>query len=168
MSPSMIAIHLGLDGELDFKKLELDGAYNILTTGRHAQEDAFRDPAKVAQPSANTSVDPETGIARPFHLAFYSPSLYNGSAKQTLVIHVSPVDAKAWIDLKLRDPAEYRREKVQCAGRFIRILERELIPDLSSHIRFMDVSHPPRRFADISDPQAAPASTCFQPFNSSV
>ena len=142
MSPSMIAIHLGLDGQLDFTKLQLDGAYNILTTGRSAQEEAFRDPNEIARPMVRTAIDPETGIAQPFNLAFYSPSLYNGSAKQTLVIHVSPVGAKAWIDLKLRDTAEYRREKVHCAEKYIRILERELIPDLSGHIRFMDVSTP--------------------------
>ena len=142
MSPSMIAIHLGLDGELDFKKFALDGAYNVLTTGRNAQEDAFRDPDAVAPPAATTMADPETGIAQPFHLAFYSPSLYNGSSKQTLIIHVSPVGAKAWIDLKMRDLAEYRRAKENCARKFIGILERELIPGLSSHIRFMDVATP--------------------------
>jgi len=142
MSPSMIAIHLGLDGELDFKKLALDGAYNVLTTGRQAQEEAFRDPDAIAQPTAKTPVDPETGIARSFHIAFYSPSLYNGSTKQTLVIHVSPVGAKAWIDLKLRDSAEYGRAKTTCAKKYIGMLERELIPNLSSHILFVDVSTP--------------------------
>lgn len=144
MSPSMIAVHLGLDDGIDLEVLGLDGAYNVLTTGRSAHEAAFEAWEK------GTAVCPEsTGpggsafdLPEAFHLAFYSPSLSNGDRAQTLVIHVAPVSGAPWIELRARDYDAYVRAKDAVAERYIRLLERHLIPGLSSHILLRDVATP--------------------------
>ncbi len=144
MSPSMIAVNLGLDGRLDLAALGLNGAYNVLTTGRAAQEAAFRAWDAGA---ANPPEDPKPGSAvhdlpESFHVAFYSPSLASGETAQTLVIHVAPVSGSPWVALRARNHEAYLRAKDAVATRYIGLLEKYLIPGLSSHIRYRDIATP--------------------------
>lgn len=134
MSPSMILIHAGVDDGLDLSSFDIDGAYHVLSTGREAHEWAYR---QWQQGEAQVSLDKES-----FHVAFYSPSLQTKAAKQTLVIHVAPVTAGYWIDLRRQDPEEYAAEKSRVAEEYISLLEKYVLPGLTSHIRFLDVATP--------------------------
>jgi len=144
MSQSMIAIHLGLDDEIDLREFGIDGAYNVLTTGRSAHEAAFR---RWKKGEAVPPVDPKQGYPtgvppEEFHVTFYSPSLVSGDTAQTLVIHVSPVYGPPWIELRESDRDAYLRAKDAVAAQYIALIERYLIPGLSAHIRFRDISTP--------------------------
>lgn len=144
MSPSIIAINLGLDDDIDLASFGIDGAYNVLTTGRSAHEAAFR---LWAQGNAEPPVDPKPGVPvgippEEFHVAFYSPSLASGDPAQNLVIHVTPVYGPPWIELRTGNHAAYLRAKDAVAARYIALLERYVIPGLSAHIRFRDISTP--------------------------
>jgi all-trans-retinol 13,14-reductase len=163
MSSSMFAIHLGLDGGLDLRSLGLDGAYNVLTTGRSAHEAAFsaRGPGASARrgrgrgwPRVMRDMSADGGG---FHFAFFSPSIYNGSERQTLALHVSPVAAEPWISLRESSPEEYRSAKAAFAERYARILEERLVPGLSGHIRLIDVSTP----ATVARYLGSPTGSCY-------
>jgi phytoene dehydrogenase-like protein len=147
LSPSMLAINLGLDGNLDLKGMGLDGAYNLLTTGRPAHERAYSLWDKRLQ-------DRDTGS---FHFAFYSPSLYNGSDKQTLVIHATPVTAEPWMTLRDGDPEKYAAAKKEAADHYVALLEKWVIPDLSKHIVLTDVSTP----ATVGRFLGSPGGSCY-------
>ncbi|MFH1852526.1 MAG: FAD-dependent oxidoreductase, partial [Candidatus Neomarinimicrobiota bacterium] len=131
MSPSSIAIHLGLDGQLDLRGLGFDCGYNVLTTGRGAHEKMFR-----AWDNGELLLDDDC-----FHLAVISPCLKTGG-KQNLIIHVVPVAAAEWIDLQKNDPTAYRRKKTTTADFYIDKVQQYLIPGLRDHIRFTDVATP--------------------------
>ena len=134
MSPSMISIHIGLDDGIDLSAYDIGGAYCVLTSGDSAYEKAYLRCER-----GQTGEYPGGGS---FHIAFYSPSLQTGDRKQTIVIHVSPVSADYWIDLRNSDPAEYRKRKEAAADRYLRLLETSVIPGLCGHIRFLDVATP--------------------------
>lgn len=131
MSPSAIAIHLGLDDQIDLKKLGFDCGYNVLTTGRQSHEQKFDDW--------------ENGIHRTsdscFHFGVISSSALTGG-KPNLVIHVVPVFADKWIELRKTDYEKYIQEKQKVAGFYIQKVEEYMIPGLSHHIKFIDVSTP--------------------------
>jgi all-trans-retinol 13,14-reductase len=155
MSPSMLAIHLGLDGELDLEALGLDGAYNVLSAGRSAHEEAFRAWYRGRD---RTERGPE--LSPPgggFHFAFYSPSLNNGSPKQTLALHVTPACARPWISLSEAEPEKYLAAKEEVARNYARLLEKWLIPGLSGHISYTDVSTP----ATVGRYLGSPTGSCF-------
>ncbi len=131
MSPSAIAIHLGLDDKIDLKKLGFDCGYNVLTTGRESHEQKFDDW--------------ENGIHRTsdscFHFGVISSSALTGG-KPNLVIHVVPVFADKWIELRKTNYEKYLEEKQKAADFYIQKVEEYMIPGLRGHIKFIDVSTP--------------------------
>ncbi len=144
MSQSMISIHLGLDDDIDLGEFGIDGAYNVLTTGRSAHEAAF---LRWRKGEAAPPIDPQAGYPsggppEDFHVTFYSPSLASGDTAQTLVIRVSPVYGPPWVALRERDRDAYLRAKDAAAAQYIALIERYLIPGLAAHIRLRDISTP--------------------------
>jgi phytoene dehydrogenase-like protein len=131
MSPSAIAIHIGLDDAIDLTKLGFDCGYNVLTTGRQSHEQKFDDW--------------ENGIHRTsdscFHFGVISSSALTGG-KPNLVIHVVPVSAGKWIELRKTNYEKYLEEKQKAADFYIQKVEEYMIPGLRGHIKFIDVSTP--------------------------
>ncbi len=131
MSPSGFAIHLGLDDSLDLKELGFDCGYNVLTTGYQTHEKAFDLWEK------GESLMEEDA----FHLAVIAPSVMTGG-KNNLIIHVVPAPGEKWIRLRAADEKAYMEEKEGVATYFIRKVEQYMIPGLSEHIVFRDISTP--------------------------
>jgi phytoene dehydrogenase-like protein len=131
MSPSAIAIHLGLDDQIDLKKLGFDCGYNVLTTGHQSFEQKFDDW--------------ENGIYRTsdncFHFGVISSSTLT-AGKPNLVIHVVPVFAGKWIELRKTNYEKYMEEKQKIADFYIQKVEEYMIPGFSQHIKIIDVSTP--------------------------
>lgn len=144
MSPSMIEIHLGLDGDIDLRGMNLGGAYHVLTTGREALGNGFDrwDRGEAAIPSTSGTEPRRTEGYESFQLGFFSPSLGRGETEQTLVIREYPVSGQPWIELRERDREAYLRAKDAAAARCIGLLEKYVIPGLGAHIRLRDVSTP--------------------------
>lgn len=144
MSPSMLEIHLGLDGTVDLRALNLAGAYHVLTAGSEAYEEAFDawDRGEAALPESSGPESPRVDGSEPFHMGFFSPSLPKGETEQTLVVRVYPVSGSPWIELRERDREAYLRAKDAAAARCISLLEKYVIPGLNSHILLRDVSTP--------------------------
>ena len=130
MSPSGFSIHLGLDDEIDLQSLGFNCGYNVLTTPG-AFEKAFQ----------HWDNDELMMSDDCFHMAAICPSLMTGG-KQTLIMHVVPVHAQYWIDLYKSDKERYNVEKQQIANFYIQKLEQYMIPDLTKHIEFTDISTP--------------------------
>ena len=131
MSPSAIAIHIGLDDEIDLKKLGFDCGYNVLTTGHTSHEQKFDEWEKGIFTTSDKS----------FHFGVISPSVITGG-KPNLVIHVVPVFADKWIELRKTNYEKYLEKKQKVAGFYIQKVEEYMIPGLSNHIKFIDVSTP--------------------------
>jgi phytoene dehydrogenase-like protein len=131
MSPSAIAIHIGLDDEIDLKKLGFDCGYNVLTTGRQSHEQKFDDWENGIQRTSDSC----------FHFGVISSSAITGG-KPNLVIHIVPVIADNWIELRKTDYEKYLQEKQKFAGFFIKKVEEYMIHGLRDHIKFIDVSTP--------------------------
>lgn len=131
MSPSGFSIQLGLDDGVDLEKLGFNCGYNVLTSGSDAFEKMFNawDRGELIQ-SDNC-----------FHLAVICPSLMTGG-KPTLIIHVVPVHAHYWIKLKEESPEIYSAEKQKIAEFYIKKVEKYMIPNLTKHIVFTDISTP--------------------------
>ncbi len=131
MSPSSIAIHIGLDNEINISDYGVDGAYNVITTGRATHKELFN----LWEQNILLTNDEK------FHFALYSPSLVTGG-KQTLVIHVVPAPAEYWTELRKENYQKYLSEKQKVAEFYIEKVEKYLIPDLRKHITMIDVSTP--------------------------
>lgn len=131
MSPSGMAIHLGLDNEINLRDLGFDCGYNVLTTGQNSHEKMF-----------DSWYNNETLFSDEyFHLAVIAPYLQTGG-KPNLIIHVVPVASEKWISLRDNDYGKYEKFKNEVAEFYIRKVEKYMIPGLKSHIKFMDVSTP--------------------------
>ena len=122
----------------------LAGAYHVLTTGSEAYEEAFDawDRGEAALPDSSGPESSRVDGSEPFHMGFFSPSLPKGETEQTLVVRVYPVSGSPWIELRERDREAYLRAKDAAAARCISLLEKYVIPGLSSHILLRDVSTP--------------------------
>ncbi len=131
MSPSALAIHLGLDAGLDLEALGYDCGYNVLTTGHEAHEKMFQS---WEQGELLMSDDC-------FHLATISPAVQT-RGKANLIIHVVPVPIQGWTELRESDYDKYMAEKERIAAFYIKKVEEYMIPNLHKHITFMDVSSP--------------------------
>jgi all-trans-retinol 13,14-reductase len=131
MSPSAISIHLGLDDEIDLKKLGFDCGYNVLTTGRQSHEQKFDDWENGIHRTSETC----------FHFGVISSSALTGG-KSNLVIHVVPVFADKWIELRKTNYEKYLEQKQKVAGFYIQKVEEYMIPGLRDHIKLIDVSTP--------------------------
>ncbi len=131
MSPSSLAIHLGLDGQLDLSGAGFDCGYNVLTTGGDTHERMFQAWDKGELLLADDC----------FHLAVIAPCLKTGG-KQNLVIHVVPVAADEWIGLQKDDNPAYQRRKQEVADFFIDKVEAYMLPGLRQHIEFLDMATP--------------------------
>lgn len=131
MSPSGIAIHLGLDDGIDLKGMGFDCGYNVLTTGMKTHQLMFDEWEK-----GNLLMSDEH-----FHFGVISPSAMIGG-KQTLIIHIVPVSANYWIELRERNYEEYSNEKRRIADFYIGKTEEFLIPGLREHILMTDISTP--------------------------
>jgi phytoene dehydrogenase-like protein len=70
-----------------------------------------------------------------------SPSVCD-RRKNNLVIHVVPVPAASWIELRETDYKSYTRKKQQLADFYIQKVEKYMIPGLRNHILFTDISTP--------------------------
>ncbi|MBN1187567.1 MAG: NAD(P)/FAD-dependent oxidoreductase [Bacteroidales bacterium] len=131
MSASGFAIHLGLDDSLDLKAMGYDCGYNVLTTGHKAHEKMF-----------NAWENGELHLSNDcFHLAIISPSVQTGG-KPNLIVHVVPVFAQKWIELRNSNYEKYVIEKNRVAEFFINKVQEYMIPDLKKHIKFIDISTP--------------------------
>jgi len=144
MSPSAIAIHLGLDDSLDLKGMGFDCGYNVLTTGRESHERMFDE-----WENGNLLMSDQC-----FHFGVISPSSMTGG-KQTLIIHVVPVASEVWIRLKREDPEKYEAEKQRVADFYIDKTEKYMIPGLKKHILFTDISTPATYARYIGSPTGA-------------
>jgi len=131
MSPSGFAIHLGLSEELNLKALGFDCGYNVLTTGRHTHEQMFD-----AWEKGNLLLSDDA-----FHMAAIAPSVMTGG-RNNLIIHVVPVPADPWIPLRKENYSLYQEKKLEVADFYIRKVEEYMIPGLTQHILFTDVSTP--------------------------
>jgi all-trans-retinol 13,14-reductase len=144
MSPSGMAIHLGLDDAIDLKSMGFDCGYNVLTTGRESHEKMFD-----AWERGDLLMSDNC-----FHFGVISPSAMTGG-KQTLIIHVVPVASAEWIRLKKEDPEKYETEKQRVAGFYIDKAEKYMIPELKKHILFTDISTPATYARYIGSPTGA-------------
>jgi len=131
MSPSAFAIHLGLSEDLNLREMGFDCGYNVLTTGRQTHEKMFDAWEKGEMLLSDDE----------FHLAVISPSVMTGG-KNNLVIHVVPVPATSWIELRETDYESYTLKKQQLADFYIQKVEKYMIPGLRDHILFTDISTP--------------------------
>lgn len=131
MSPSGFAIHLGLDDSIDLREEGFDCGYNVLTTGRSAHEKMFD-----AWEKEEIMLSDEC-----FHLAAISPSVQTGG-KPNLIIHVVPVPARKWIELRENDPEAYKKQKYELADFYIQKVDEYMIPGIKEHISFVDVATP--------------------------
>ncbi len=131
MSPSSIAIHIGLDNEINISDYGVDGAYNVITTGRATHKELFN----LWEQNILLTSDEK------FHFAVYSPALITGG-KPNLIIHVVPVPYSYWTGLRRDNYQKYLTEKQKVAQFYIDKVERYLIPDLRKHITMIDVSTP--------------------------
>jgi prolycopene isomerase len=131
MSPSALAIHLGLDDKIDLKEMGFDCGYNVLTTGRTTHYKMFDcwEKGELLQSDEE------------FHLAVISPSAMTGG-KNNLVIHVVPAPAEPWITLRNKDYDLYTSRKMAVADFYIRKVEEYMIPRLRDHIILTDVATP--------------------------
>ena len=131
MSPSGFSIQLGLDDELDLEKLGFNCGYNVLTTGGNTHTKMFDawDRGELIM------------LDSCFHLAVICPSIMTGG-KQTLIIHVVPVPAEKWIDMREINYEKYLAEKKRVADFFIGKVEQYMIPQLRKHIQYTDISTP--------------------------
>ena len=134
MSPSMISIHAGVDDGFDLSSYGIDGAYNILSTGRASHEASYENWRRGYADGTLNADD--------FHIAFYSPSLQTKADKQTLVIHVTPVNAENWIALRNQARGEYETKKNTVAEQYLRLIESHVIPGLCRNITYLDVATP--------------------------
>jgi phytoene dehydrogenase-like protein len=131
MSPSSMIVSLGLDDSIDLMGLGMDCGYNVITTGRGTFEKLFKAFDRG-----------ETGYSDTcFHTAAISPSLTIGG-KPTVVIRIVPMPIADWTVLRNQDPEAYARRKQAIADFFISKVERYLIPDLTKHIKVVDIASP--------------------------
>ena len=154
MAPSSFTVHLGLDDRLDLKSMGFDCGYNVLTTGRTAHEAAFRSWSK-----GEPFDDPEH-----FHLAVISPSAVTGG-KNTLIIHVNPEPMGEWETLRNTDYPAYLAGKEKRASRYIRLVERYMIPNLTEHILLTDIATPATYARYIGSTQGANSDMLAVPGN---
>lgn len=131
MSPSGFSIQLGIDDKIDLNSMGFNCGYNVLTSGIDAHIRMF-DSWENGELLMSDDC---------FHLAVICPSLMTGG-KQTIIIHVVPVPAEKWINLRDNDYSKYFEEKNRVAQFYIRKVEQFMIPDLTRHIVFTDVSTP--------------------------
>lgn len=131
MSPSSMAIHLGLDGKLNLISLGYNCGYNVLTTGHTSHERMFDEWEK-----GNLYMNDDV-----FHLAVISPSVQTGG-KQNIIIHVVPVAGEKWIKLKEEDPDRYEKEKNEVADFYINKVQEYMIPNLRNHIVYKNIASP--------------------------
>ncbi|PKP22536.1 MAG: hypothetical protein CVU05_03535, partial [Bacteroidetes bacterium HGW-Bacteroidetes-21] len=131
MSPSGFSIQLGLDDQINLSDFGFNCGYNVLTSGPDAFEKMFKAWEN------NDLIQSDSC----FHMAAICPSLLTGR-KNTLVIHVVPVPAKYWIELKERNPEEYVKKKNDVALFYINKIEEYMIPELTKHILVTDISTP--------------------------
>jgi all-trans-retinol 13,14-reductase len=144
MSPSAMAIHLGLDDSIDLKSMGFDCGYNVLTTGRESHEKMFDEWEK-----GNILMSDSC-----FHFGVISPSAMTGG-KQTLIIHIVPVASEKWIHLRQTDPDAYDAEKQRVSEFYIDKTEQYMIPGLKKHILFTDISTPATYARYIGSPTGA-------------
>lgn len=131
MTPSSFNINLGLDDRLDLSKTFLIKGYNLLTTGM----DDYKKLYQLCQQG-------KIGYTQDcFHVGVISPSM-SIETKSNLNISVVPFPAGNWISLRNQDKAAYQKLKNQWAVFFVKLVERYLIPNLSKHIQYQDVSTP--------------------------
>ena len=131
MSPSGFSIQLGLDEDIDLNALGFNCGYNVLTSSATAHSKMFEAWKKGKLIVANDE----------YHLAVICPSLMTGG-KQTLIIHVVPVPSEKWINLFENDYDQYVYEKNKICNFYIKKVEEYMIPGLSKHILFQDISTP--------------------------
>ncbi len=141
MSPSGFAIQLGLDDAINLDKLGFNCGYNVLTSSAKAHAKAFKKWER------NEFVF----SYKDFHLAVICPSLMTGG-KPTLIIHVVPVASDYWINLREEDYDKYMKEKENFASFHIDLVETYMVPGLSQHIVYMDVSTPATYMRYIGSP----------------
>jgi phytoene dehydrogenase-like protein len=144
MSPSAIAIHIGLDDIIDLKSFGLDTGYNVITTGRATHEKLFDEWEQGFHYKSE----------KDFHFGVISPSATIGG-KQTLILHVVPVPSQKWIQLRKHDYEKYLLEKNKIADFYIDLTEKYLIPKLRNHIKIVDVSTPATYSRYIGSPDGA-------------
>lgn len=144
MSPSAIAIHIGLDDILDLKSLGLDTGYNVISTGRETHEKLFDEWEKGFHYKSENQ----------FHFGVISPSATIGG-KQTLILHIVPVPSEKWIKLREQDYDRYMQEKNKIADFYIDITQKYLIPQLRKHITIVDVATPATYARYIGSPDGA-------------
>jgi all-trans-retinol 13,14-reductase len=131
MSPSGFTIYLGLDDKIDLKALGFNCGYNVLSSG----PDAFATLFKAWERKELMMSD------ECFHLAAICPSIMTGG-KPTLIIRVVPVHADYWIQLRKNDYQQYLQEKFDVARFYVHKAEQYMIPGLTNHIIYTDVSTP--------------------------
>ncbi|MBN2281769.1 MAG: NAD(P)/FAD-dependent oxidoreductase [Candidatus Marinimicrobia bacterium] len=130
ISPSGFSIHLGLDDKIDLNALGFNCGYNVLTTPG-AFEKAFGHWDRQELMMSNDC----------FHMAAICPSVMT-SGKPTLVLHVVPVPSEKWIALYDSDSKKYSQEKLTAIDFYINKLEQYMVPELSRHVVFTDISTP--------------------------
>lgn len=131
MSPSGMAIHIGLDDTIDLKQLGFDCGYSVLTTGRTTHERMFDE-----WEAGNMLLSDDQ-----FHFGVIAPSVMTGG-KPCLIIHVVPVSSHFWLEMREKNYDGYVKEKYRVADFFVSKVEEYLIPGLKNHIRYTDVSTP--------------------------
>jgi phytoene dehydrogenase-like protein len=131
MSPSAIAIHIGLDDDIDLHSIGLNCGYSVLSTGSKTHKKAFD-----LWENGETLISEEE-----FHFGVIAPSTIVGG-KQTLILHVVPIASTKWIKLRELNYEVYISEKNKIADHYIKITEKHLIPDLRKHIQFIDIATP--------------------------
>ncbi len=131
LSTSSLHISLGLEPDFDLRGLELDGGYNVVTTGHGTFERLF------------SAFDRgELGYSQDcFHTAVICPSLVT-QGRPTVEIRVVPVPFADWGELRATDYEAYTRRKQAVAAFFIEQVERYAIPDLRQAIRVVDIATP--------------------------
>lgn len=131
MSSSSFNVFLGLDDDIDLSGLDLDYPYNVISTGLGTTDKLF-----------DAFLNGENGFSETcFHLGVICPSLTT-KGKNTVTIRAVPFGPEKWIEWRENDPDRYKAEKEKWGVFFINLVEKYLIPDLSSHIEVTDFATP--------------------------
>ncbi len=131
MTPSVFTVNLGLDDGFDPAQSGLDCGLAMLTTGSKSYEKLY-----------NAFLEGRNGFSdKDFHIDIICPSLAIGG-RPVLTITAQPFPMGNWSGLRKTDRSLYKQEKEKWAGFLIKLAEKYVLPDLSSHIKVMDISTP--------------------------
>ncbi len=131
MSSSSFNVFLGLDDDINLAAMDLDYPYNVISTGIGTTDMLF-----------DAFLKGENGFSETcFHMGVICPSLTT-KGKPTVTIRAVPFGPGNWIKWREQDPERYKVEKKEWGDFFIGLVEKYLIPGLSSHIKLTDIATP--------------------------